>query len=354
MTGIGPIGRLDVGAAALRERLDLLTRQVSDGRKGPGYGDIAPEARRAIDLRGDIARRDVWQGAISRTLAQTGVVQEALGRMEAIATQFYQEAIRLDGTSGARIAAVAAAARAAMAEFATLMNERHAGEYIFGGTDSANPPIPDAEGIATSGMAAAIAAAVAGLGFGNAAAVAAATLAAAQSDAAGTTPFSAFLSDPAQGLGEPRRSVPSAEGERIAYGLFANRNAAAASTGETTGAWSRDILRALATLAALDPSQAALGADFTDLVATVRDGLRSALDALGVERGALGATERRLQATAARHADVTVLLKEQVAGIEEVDMAETISRLQATQTQLEASYRALSVVAGLTLTRFLA
>ncbi|MBR0672967.1 flagellin [Neoroseomonas soli] len=353
MGGIGLIGRIDVGAAALRARLEVLTRQVSDGRKGPGYGDIAPEARRAIDLRADMARREAWQGTISRTLARTEVTQNALGRMADIATQFYQEAIRLDGTNTSRISAVAAQARAALEEFANLMNERHAGEYMFGGSDSANPPIPDPAGIASSGMAADIAAAVAGLGGGNAAAVGAATLAAASSDAAGTTPFSAFLSDPAQGLAEARRGVPAAEGERVAYGLFANRNAAAASDGETTGSWARDILRGLATLAAMDPSQAALGTDFTDLMATVRDGLRSAIDAIGVERGALGAIEQRLETTARRHEEVSIALAIQLAGIEEVDMAETLSRLQATQTQLEASYRAISMVSGLTLTQFL-
>lgn len=350
---IGPIGRLDAGAAMLRARIEVLTRQVSDGRKGPGYGDIAPEARRAVDLRADMARREAWQGTVSRALARTEVAQKALGRLSDIATQFYQEAIRLDGTSGARISAVAAQARAALGEVAGLLNERHAGEFIFGGSDSANPPIPDPGGIATGGMAAGIAAAVAGLAPGNAAAVAAATLALAQSDAAGTTPFSAFLSDPAQGLTEPRRSVPADAGERVAYGLFANRNAAATSEGATTGAWARDILRGLATLAALDPAQAALGPDFNALVATVRDGLRSAVDAIGEERGALGATERRLEATARRHAEVSVALAGQLAGIEEVDMAETISRLQGTQARLEASYRAISLASSLTLTRFL-
>lgn len=350
---IGTIGRLDTGAAMLRARLEVLTRQVSDGRQGPGYGDIAPEARRAVDLRAELNRRDVWQGTISRALARTAVAQNTLGRIADVATQFYQEAIRLDGTSGARIAAVATAARAAMVEVAALLNERHAGEYLFGGSDSANPPIPDPQGILGSGMATGIAAAVGGLTAGNAAAVAAATLAAAQSDAAGTTPFSAFVSDPAEGLGEPRRSVPAAEGERVAYGLFANRNAAATSTGETTGSWARDVLRGLATLAALDPAQASLSPGFTELMAVVRDGLRSAVDAIGVERGALGATEQRLETTARRHAEVSVALAGQLAGIEEVDMAATISRLQATQTQLEASYRAIALVSGLTLTRFL-
>jgi flagellin-like hook-associated protein FlgL len=353
MNGIGSIGRLDHGAAALRAKLDVLTRQVSDGRKGPGYGDIAPEARRAVDLRADIARREAWQGTISRALARSDVTQEALGRLSDIATQFYTEAIRMDGTSGVRISAVAAQARAAMEEVANLLNERYAGEYIFGGTDSANPPVPDPRNIMASGLATDIAAAVAGLGGGNAAAVAAATLASAQSDAAGTTPFSAFLSDPAQGLGEARRAVPAADGERVEYGVLANRNAAATSEGETTGSWARDILRALAGFAALDPAQAQLGADFTDFVATLREGMRSAIDALGEERGALGAVEQRLETTARRHAEVNVALTGQVAAIEEVDMAETISRLQATQTQLEASYRAISITSGLTLTRFL-
>lgn len=353
MATIGQIGRLDVGAALLRQRLEILTRQVSDGRKGSGYGDIAPEARRAVDLRAALGRREVWQGTISRALSQTSVAQNALGRLEAIATDFYRQAIQLDGTNATRISAVAAGARAALTEVATLLNERQAGEYIFGGSDSANPPVPDPEGIATGGLASTIAAAVATLGGGNAASVAAATLAAAQSDAPGATPFSAFLSDPAAGLGEPRRSVPADEGDRVAYGLFANRNAAVASQGQTTGAWSRDILRGLATLAALDPAQAALGSDFTDLVATVRDGLRSALDALGAERGALGTTEQRLEATRTRHAEVSATLKTQLSSIEEVDVADTISRLQATQTQLAASYQAISLVSGLTLTRFL-
>ena len=43
----------------------------------------------------------------------------------------------------------------------------------------------------------------------------------------------------------------------------------------------------------------------------------------------------------------TVTLTAQLASIEEVDMAETISRLDATRTQLEASYQAISLVSEL-------
>ena len=183
---------------------------------------------------------------------------------------------------------------------------------------------------------------------GNAATVAAATLMAA-TDAAGTTPFR----PPVQAAGSLRAPLGGGRGPRVDYGILANRNAAATSEGETTGSWARDLLRGLATLAALDPSQTVLGTDFTDIVATARDGLRSAVDALGEERGALGATEERLGAISQRHSDVTVTLTTQLASIQEVDMADTISQLNATKTQLEASYRAIAMVQSLSLTNFL-
>jgi flagellin-like hook-associated protein FlgL len=53
------------------------------------------------------------------------------------------------------------------------------------------------------------------------------------------------------------------------------------------------------------------------------------------------------------HESVTLSLTLQVSEIEEVDMAKTITSFQATQTQLEASYRAMSIAQQLSLTRFL-
>ena len=51
--------------------------------------------------------------------------------------------------------------------------------------------------------------------------------------------------------------VTSADGTATEVGLFASRNAAATSTGETTGGWARDLLRGLASIAALTPASAA-------------------------------------------------------------------------------------------------
>lgn len=350
---IGAIGGLAIEAAQLRSRMEVLARQVADGRRGELYGDVGPDARLAIDLRGEIARREAYEVVIGRALGRAAAAQGVLAELSAIAEKFYAETMHLNGIEPERIAAVAAMARAAMVQVAGLLNESYAGEYLFGGSDTQNPPVSSPNAIASSGMALQIAAAVAGLGGGNAAAVAAATRAAALDDTPGVTPFSAFLSDPLLGGSEPPRDLLAADGERVSYGLFANRNARAVSRGETTGSWARDLLRGLATLAALDPAQAQLGDDFTALVGTVREGLRSAVRALGEEAGLLGAAEARLEAIRTRHSDVTVALREQLAAIEEVDMVETLVRLKGTQTQLEASYQAIAVLGSLSLARFL-
>lgn len=353
MTSVSLIGRLATDTVALRARMDLLARQVSDGRKGSLYGDIAPQGRQAIDLRAEIGIRATYQGTIDAALGRTQVAQRVMAQLQSIADEAQGWTLSLPGTESGRVTLVAQQARAALVQVAQLLDTRQAGQYVFGGTDSLNPPVPDPDGILSSGMATQIAAAVAGLVPGGAAAVAAASLAAASSDTAGVTPFSAFVSTAGAGLTEARRSVPAEDGSRVDYGLFANRNAAAISTGSTTGSWARDLMLGLATLAAIDPAQIALGADFQAVIAGARYSLTSASEALSQERGVLGSVEKRLESVKQAHADLTVTLRLQLSAIEEVDPAEAITRLQATQTQLQTSYQAIATLSGLSLARFL-
>jgi flagellin-like hook-associated protein FlgL len=174
----------------------------------------------------------------------------------------------------------------------------------------------------------------------------------AESNAAGTTPFSTFLST-LPGLDEARTNILGNDNERVPYGIRANRNASVVSTGETTGSWARDLLRGLASIAGLTPEKAQLGSAYTTFVTSVRNGLQSSVDALALERGSLGTTEARLQSMASQHENVSTSLTLQLSNLEEVDMAKTISAFQTTQTQLEASYRAIAIAQQLSLTRFL-
>jgi flagellin-like hook-associated protein FlgL len=353
MTNINMTARIGLNATQLRERITVLGDQLSTGRKGKTYAAIGSDTPKAIDLRGEISRRETYQTTINQTLSKIRVSQGALDRIGAIAEKFTANTAKLlGGAKPEEIQIQAAQAEAAMAEVATLLNEQFAGEYLFGGSDSRNPPITNPQAIATSGMGLAIKAQIASLNGSNVTSVTNATKTLAQSNDAGTTPFSVFLSTGA-GATPERVSILGNDNDRVEYGIKANRNATVKSTGETTDSWARDLLRGLASIAGLTPEKAQLGNDYTTFVTTVRKGLDSAVDALALERGSLGLTEDRLQSMASRHESVSISLKLQLSSLEEVDMAKTITSFQTTQTQLEASYRAIAMAQQLSLTRFL-
>jgi flagellin-like hook-associated protein FlgL len=353
MNGISLTGRIDQNASILRERLTLLGEQVSTGRKGSSYAVLDTDAPKSMDLRGEITRRGAYQSAISQTLSKIQVTQDVLDQIAAIADKFAADTAKLLGaTKPEAIQIQAGQARAALKEVANLLNEKFNGDFLFGGSNAHQPPIPDPDNILTSGMATGIATEVASLTPTNAATVLANTKALAQSDVLGVTPFSVFIST-GPGATEGRRNVLSGDGQRIDYGLFANRNGSVISSGETTGSWARDLMRGLASIAALTPGQSQLGQGYTDLVTTVQQGLKSAVSALALERGSLGVVEESIQSKSDLHERVTLTLTLQVSDVEEVDMAKTITSFQATQTQLEASYRAIAIAQQLSLTRFL-
>lgn len=350
------LGNVARETAILRARLATLTRQTADGLRAQNLGDLGSEVSRMVSLRGEVARRSVYQTSMSQALSRTGVMQEALGRMAEIARDFHATVTqRITSADPDSLTTVQAQARAALTEMAHLLNTQNAGEYLFGGTDLSNPPVPDPDGLAEGQMAQDIAASIGTLGTNDAATISAATKATAQSTAAGVTPFSAFLTaDETSGAQEARRGVPSADGEIIAYGIKANANAQATSSGETTGSWARDMMRGLMSLAALTPARmAANPAEFDKLVTTIRDGFGAAETALGEEAGALGHVEARMKSAQTRHSQVSTVLEGQLSDIQYVDMAETLSLLQSTRTTLQASYQAIGSLSDLNLVSYL-
>jgi len=354
MPGIDVLTLVQTDTEALRMRLVKLTRQAATGKVSQVGGDIAPQLARAQSIGSAVSRLETYGRVIDRTLGETQASQHAMRQLQDIATRFADTtAIKLDPNDPQSLTFAASAARQALVQVGQVLNTTYQGQYIFSGTDTANPPVPNAEGLPISAFASQIAAAIGTLGGGNAAAIAADTKTIAQSDAAGVTPFSTFVSDPATGLSEARRSIPTADGQTLTFSLFANRNANTTSSGDTTGSWARDLLRGLASIASLTPAQAASPQDFRDLAGKIRDGLRAARDGISNEAGALGLTEERLKTTRDNHTTMINALKGQLSDITDVDLATTLAALQQTQTALQASYTVLGRIASLTLTQFL-
>lgn len=345
MATISTIGALALDQARLRQGIETLTRQVSTGQRGQAHGALGAEARRAIDLRGDLTRREAYMRASEAALGRMGVTQGVLARLETIASDVATETARARTLGALGVETLARSARAALTEAASLLNTRYGNEYLFAGSDLASAPVPDAAGILTGPLATAIGTAVATLDPLNAGTVLADTALAASDPL--TRPFSPHLEGAA--LAEGRRAVQVADGERVQWGVLASQDAA----GESTLSWGREMLRGLATLAALTPGSATQGAGYDALLAGVAQGLGGATTDLAQERGTLGAAERRVEATRGRHADLQVALRAQLGAVEEVDLAEASTRLRQTELRLEASYNATATLARLSLAALL-
>ncbi|MDE2006525.1 MAG: hypothetical protein KGI51_08170 [Rhodospirillales bacterium] len=340
-------------AQTVRQRLDRLTTQASTGLVGQTYAGLGSGASVSLGLRPQIAALGVWQANIAAATGTMGVTQTAMTQLQQIAADFRSQLDTLNGMSASNVDTLAASARQALVQVAGLLDTTDGGRYVFAGADSANAPVPNPGGILGSGFYSQINTAVGGLAGAGASATAAATLAVASSNAAGTSPFSSYMSQPAASLLAGLPSVQTGAGQTQSVGLIASANTYAVSAGgSTTGSWARDLLRALATIGSLSGSQIS-ASGFQGLVADTYAGLTSAVGAAADDAGGLGNAQSALTAQGTQLQDAATALTAQVSPAENVDMAATLSALSQVQVQLQSSYQLISGQNALSLVKFL-
>ncbi len=341
----GPLNQAIGASDTARASLDRLTRQSADGLVSDSYAGLGAAAQTVVDLRPEIDRLAARQTAIGSVTGRLGVTQAVLTQIGTIASTFSADTAKLGDVSPQQVDSIAASARQALQQVAGLLDSTDGETYVFGGTDSTSPPVPDPDGILASPFYAQTAAAVSGLSANGAAATAAATLAIASSDAAGTTPFA--------GAPGQAPTLDTGDGAPVQVGVLANANTLAVSGGvSTTGSYMRDILRGLATIGNLSSSQAS-APGFAALVSDTQASLSGAVSALGQESGVLGTTQSALAASQSAAADTGTALTKQLSSVQDVDMTATLSDLSQVQTQLSASYKLISEMSGLSLVHFL-
>jgi flagellin-like hook-associated protein FlgL len=172
----------------------------------------------------------------------------------------------------------------------------------------------------------------------------------ASSDASGTTPFAAGLTA-ATGL----PSVTLANGSQVATGIAANSDGFVTSAGAgttSTGAYMRDILAGLASIASLSPAQIS-GSEFSGFLSSVRSSLTSANDTLNDDAGVLGNAQTQLSDQATSLQSTVTALTNQVANADSVDTAATLTQLSSVQTALQSSYQLIAGMKTLNLAYYL-
>jgi flagellar hook-associated protein 3 FlgL len=342
------VGQLIADNGAIKTQLDTLTEQVSSGLVSNSYGGLGAAAQEALDLNPQINNLTAQQNTISQASGQLDVTQTALSEIASIASNFAAETVNLNGIDPDEVDSVAASATQALGELASLLDTTDGSTYVFAGTDASNPPIPDPSDITSSSWYTQINAAVGALATNGASATVASTLAIAESNAPGTTPFSAALS-----TAPTAPTINLGNGQEVQVGVLANTNTLATSTGtSTTGSYMRDLLRGLATLSSLSSSQVNT-AGFTALVSDTQTSLQGAVTALATETGTLGNIQSNLTAQGTQLSDTSTALTTQLSSVQDVDMATTLTLLSATQTQLQASYQMLAAQKNLSLVQYL-
>ena len=341
----GTLGLAIYDNTAIKTQLDTLTQQASTGHVADTYAGLGAAGQTALDLSPQIAQLQAQQSAINAVTGKLDITQTALTQINAIATSFNAQTAELNNVTPSQIDSVAAAARSALQQVAALLDSQDGGSYVFAGTDSANPPVPNPAAITSSPFYQQIGTAVSGLAANGAAATIASTLAVASSDAPGTTPFA----------GPPgvAPTVVTGAGAPVQVGLLANANTLAASGGSaTTGSYMRDILGSLAVMANLSSSQVN-DAGFTALVQNTKASLSGAIGTMGIEAGALGDIQSSLASAQTGLSDTSTALTSQISSVQDVNMAATISSLSQVQTQLSASYKLISELSSDSLVQYL-
>jgi flagellar hook-associated protein 3 FlgL len=352
-TNYGLLGALIANSDQVSAQLDQLTTQASSGLVSSSYAGLGSAAATSLMLAPAVAQQTTWSNNIDAVSGPMQVAQTALSQISSIASTFQSDAASLNGLDSSDIDSVAASARDALVQVAGLLDTEDGGSYVFAGQDSQNPPVPDPDDILSSGLVTQISTAVGNLGTAGAAATIASTLSIASSNATGTSPFSAALSQPAAAVQALQQTVQVGDGQQVPVGIVASANSDVTSTGSsTTGSYIRDILRALATLGSLSSSQDS-DSGFTTLVTDTQSSLADAVTALNSDAGVMGDRQTQLTATQSSISDVSTALQSQVSNAQDVDMAATLSKLSLVQTQLQSSYQIIATVDGLSLTKYL-
>jgi flagellar hook-associated protein 3 FlgL len=334
----GSLMQVLAGNAALRRRVDLLTEQSSNGgRKSDSYAGLGVGASISLDLRPQLAHAATWTANIAAASGRMQMAQTVLAQLTQIASSFAASLNTV--TASGDIDTLAAQARDALKQVAGLLNTTNGGVYVFAGQESDTAPVPSGDAILSSPFFRTIQTAVEGLGPSqDAEATIAATRAVATSPA--TTPYS-FA--PAAAPQSPVVNIGN--GQFVATGIVAGVNSDAVQTGSsTTGSYTTDLMRALATIGAMSSSQADLGSDFTGLIDDTRASLQGVVTAISTDSAMLGSRQNVLSDAGDQLTGATKALTSQVSGVEDVDMATLAVQLSQAQTQLQASYQ---VIAGM-------
>jgi flagellar hook-associated protein 3 FlgL len=282
-----------------QQRVAIASLQVATGKRGEGYDDLGLDAVRQVKLSNVLARETAYADAARRAAGRLSAQDLHLGQLRDAGLGL-RDAI-LGALAAGEARGLGAAADATFGALRGALNADHAGRPLFGGGLAEGPAF---------------------------------------------TPTSL-----AELTALPATSGAFANGPLVEAALVAEGTAI--GTGFTADAIGAPLAEALRQLGALLPLDGPLDAGGTAALEALLPLIENAVAVAGevqAENGArAAAVDEAIVAADARAQEFELAL----AAIEDVDPAEAITRLQAEQTALQASYQVLAQIGRLSLVNFL-
>lgn len=333
---IGPIGDLAKGFAlrqqsnVLKNQMTRLTAELTSGKTSDVTRHLAGDFSNLADIKHRLAILDSNAAAATQGRIDSGVMQDALSRVQTEAQKAGEAAMAFTMSPGASLmSSMAGDAKNAIGSILGALNVSVAGRSLFAGDEVGGAAITGPDDF----------------------------LLAVRNAAAGATDAASFMSamddffnDPAggfqtsifQGGTAARAGYPLGDGETVTLDLKANDPVF------------REVLKNVAMAAILDDQGLALTRTDQKLITrAVGESLLTYQDQISAIRADLGFAEARIDRASSRISAEIAGLGMMRTDLLEVDPYETASRLEEVQARLEAIYTLTARMSRLNLVNFL-
>jgi flagellar hook-associated protein 3 FlgL len=290
-------------ALGIQGRLATTTTQESSGLVSSQAAGLGSNSARLLNLQSELSNAGRWSANASTASDRVQQMYTAVGNIVDLVSSLKSTiSSAMSGTSSSGTAeTVSTAAQNALQDMVSQINTQLDGRYLFGGSDTDTAPAD-------------------------------------LTDYPAATPPSATTADTSYYQGDDQLATVSVSSEsRITYGVSGSTPAFELA------------LRA----AAMAVSAATSDPVDSDALSDAYDLLTTATAKLGALQEGLSNTSNRLTAAKSAQDSFSTYLQSIVSDIKNVDAAETMTKVTELQTQLEASYSAVSAVLKLRLTDYL-
>lgn len=301
MTRIASFGQQDVllqNTLRNQQRLSVTQQQITTGKKANDFGQLAPNTQEALSVRNARASVDAFRSTVQTVQRTTSIYEATLGNIETAVDDARQSVLNALAQKDAE--GLMQQLEASFGNVIGALNTRINDEFVFSGASTDTPPVVNMS-------------------------------------------FQDFLAlpDPADILqnDSTKKRALIDEGVELEFGQLAD---------EVAGDF-------LATLHSLGNAPVAGTLDQTE-----EDLLTVELNALDQARSDVqsaitrnGLNIRRLEELDVQHAETQDFLGGLIGDIEDINLAEAVTRLNQQQTTIEASFRTIGTLSRLSLLDFI-